>query len=284
MSLKIAIFKERRSLEERPNSRSSTPAAGDAMRSDHIMWQAIMRIQRGIAAALRARPGVFVAVTTGFFALELFLPPAVLSVARKPLDYFTFNPWLPELPGYLLAADIPLQRKLEFLPNLALVWFSADSPFGGVDWGFAVTVSDLLRFLLLSLLFGLYFALVLHCRDRMPATGWNPRLSRRGGALGALASVLGVSAGGCTVMGCGAPVIPVVGLAFVGLSSGTLALLAEVSRAATTFVFIAVTLGMACLGWLAGGSAIAGSGSGQPIRAPVETERCQGTGPVNRVS
>ncbi len=71
-------------------------------------------------------------------------------------------------------------------------------------------------------------------------------------------------------MGCGAPVIPVVGLAFVGLSSGTLALLAELSRVATAFVFIAVTLGLVYLGWLAGARAIRGSGSGRSIRAAVE--------------
>jgi hypothetical protein len=148
-----------------------------------------------------------------------------------------------------------LQRKLEFLPNLALFWFSADSPYGGVDWGFAVTVGDFVRYLSLSLLFGLYFALVVHCRDRAPAAGWDSKLSRGGGASGVAASVLGVSTGGCTVMGCGAPVLPVVGLAFVGLSSGTLAMLASLSRAATSFVFIAVALGVMYLGWLAGGRA-----------------------------
>lgn len=63
-------------------------------------------------------------------------------------------------------------------------------------------------------------------------------------------------------MGCGAPVIPVVGLAFVGLSSGTLALLAVLSRVATTFIFIAVTLGVIGLGWLARGSAVTGSRMG----------------------
>lgn len=224
-----------------------------AARSSHAMGKAAMRITRGIAAGLRSRPGVLAAAATGVFALQLFLPPAVLSAARKPLDYFTFNPWLPDLPGYLVAGNIPLLQKLEFLPGLALFWFSADSPYGGVDWGFAVTVSDLLRFLLLSLLFGFYFALVLHLRNRAPAVGKGPRLGREGGALGALGSVLGVSTGGCTVMGCGAPVIPVVGLAFAGLTSGTLALLAVLSRVATAFVFIAVTLGVVYLGWLAGG-------------------------------
>jgi hypothetical protein len=191
-------------------------------------------------------------VAAGVFALDLFLPPALLSIARKPLDYFAFNAWLPELPRYLLRSDVPIQQKLEFIPNLALFWFSADSAFGGVDWGFAVTVSDLLRFLLLSILFGFYFALIFHYRQQETTAGWSSTFSRGGGASGALASVLGVSTGGCTVMGCGAPMLPVVGLAFVGLSSGTLALLAELSRVATTLVFIAVTLGVLYFGWLAG--------------------------------
>jgi hypothetical protein len=195
---------------------------------------------------------VFVAVAAGILALELLVPPAVLSAARRPVDYFTFNPWLPELPRFLSASDVSWQRKLDFLPNLALFWFSADSPFGGTDWGFAVTVGDLLRFMLMALLFAAYFALLAHFWERTGTTLRNPGLSRQGGALGVLASVLGFSTGGCTVVGCGAPVIPVVGLAFVGLSSGTLAVLAELSRVATTFVLIAVTLGVVYLGWLLG--------------------------------
>jgi hypothetical protein len=213
------------------------------------------RAWRGIAAALRSRYGVFFGAATAVLALDILVPPAVLSIARKPFDYFTFNPWLPLLPGYLFGSETPLQRKLEFLPNLALFWFSADSPYGGVDWGFAVTVSDLLRFFLLALLFGLYFALVVHYRDQTSAAGWSSRLGRQGGASGAVASVLGVSTGGCTVMGCGAPVIPVIGLAFAGLTSGTLALLAEVSRVATVLVFAAVTLGVIYMAWRAGGPA-----------------------------
>jgi len=159
----------------------------------------------------------------------------------------------------VLRHDVSIQQKLEFIPNLALFWVSADSPFGGVDWGFAVTVGDLLRFLLLGLLLGLYFALVLYWRDRVPTAAPGRALSHGGGASGALASVLGISTGGCTVMGCGAPVIPVVGLAFVGLSSGTLALLANLSRVATTIVFIAVLLGVVYLAWRAG-APVAASG------------------------
>jgi hypothetical protein len=44
--------------------------------------------------------------------------------------------------------------------------FSADGHYG-VDWGFAVTVSDLARFVLMALIIGAYFALWLHRRDRM---------------------------------------------------------------------------------------------------------------------
>ncbi len=220
-----------------------------------------MRVYRGIAAGLRARSGVLAAIAIGVFALDLLLPPAVLSLARGPVDYFTFNAWLPELPRFLFSSDVSWQRKFEFLPNLALFWFSSDSPFGGVDWGFAVTVSDLLRFILTSLLFGVYFALVIHCRDRTRTARWTPRLGRKSGELGVVASALGFSTGGCTVMGCGAPVIPVIGLAFVGLSSGTLAVLAEASWIATTFVLIAVTLGITYLGWITGESATRDSGS-----------------------
>ncbi|MGH7319129.1 MAG: hypothetical protein ACRELA_05825 [Candidatus Rokuibacteriota bacterium] len=39
------------------------------------------------------------AVALGVFALNLVLPVIVLSVARKPVDYFTFNPWLPGSPS-----------------------------------------------------------------------------------------------------------------------------------------------------------------------------------------
>ena len=236
---------------------SATPgdAGGDPADSYRIMRQVMIRIRRGIAGAFRSHCRVFVSFATGVFVLNLFLPPAMLSIARKPADYFAFNAWLPEFPAYLLRGDVPLQRKLEFIPNLALFWLSADSPFGGVDWGFAVTVSDLLRFFLLALIFGLYFALVFHIRDEATTAGLSTTFGRGGGASGALASVLGISTGGCTVMGCGAPVIPVVGLAFVGLSSGTLVLLAELSRVATAIVFSAVTAAVAYLAWRAGGRA-----------------------------
>ncbi len=67
--------------------------------------------------------------------------------------------------------------------------------------------------------------------------------------LGAAGSVCGLATGGCTVMGCGAPVIPVVGLAFVGLSSTTLTLFAQLSTYGTLTVIAALTAGILYLSW-----------------------------------
>lgn len=239
-------------LEQSDYQRLAAPAGAVPAPLATSLRQGALRIWRGLTLGLRARAGVFLGVASGVLALQILLPPAVLSAARRPVDFFTFNPWLPELPGYLAAGDITWQRKLDFLPGLALFWFSADSPFGGTDWGFAVTVSDLARFTLMALLFGAYFALLAHCRDRRGVDRLNAQAGRRGGAVGAVAGALGFSTGGCTVVGCGAPVLPVVGLAFTGLASGTLALLADLSRIATALVFAAVALGVIYLAWVAG--------------------------------
>ena len=55
---------------------------------------------RGIGAAVRAHPGLVLGAAAAVLALSIALPPALLSVARKPVDYFTFNPWLKRLPEY----------------------------------------------------------------------------------------------------------------------------------------------------------------------------------------
>jgi hypothetical protein len=74
-------------------------------------------------------------------------------------------------------------------------------------------------------------------------------------------------------MGCGAPVIPVVGLAFAGLSSGTLAFLASLSRVTTALVFVALGAAVLWLAWRTGETARpsatpeAGRGSASPARA-----------------
>jgi len=211
----------------------------------------VRRVLVGLGRALRARGGTFAAVSAAVVILDVLVPVLVLSIARKPVDYFTINPWLPSLPGYLASGKGLLGERIERAWGLALFWFSANGIFG-MDWGFAVTAADLARFALMAALIGAYFALWLHRRDRTGPGGWAVRLGRPGGMLGAAGSVCGLATGGCTVMGCGAPVIPVVGLAFVGLSSTTLTLFAQVSAYGTLAVIAALTAGVLYLAWRIG--------------------------------
>src|SRR2546425_9681857 len=195
---------------------------------------------RGAWTALAAHPGMFASVTLAVAALNVVAPVAILSAVRKPLDFYTFNPWLKRLPEYLASDDAPLGEKLAKLPDLALFWVSAGSTYGGAEWGFAVNVTDVGRILLVSALFGLYFALWRRYRDLV--LGGAARALRRGGLPCAAATGVGLSTGACSVTGCGAPVIPVLGLAFVGLESGTLHFLAALSRVAT--ITLLVVLGL----------------------------------------
>jgi hypothetical protein len=206
----------------------------------------VVEALRGAWTALAAHPGMFASVTLAVAALNVVAPVAILSAVRKPLDFYTFNPWLKRLPEYLASDDAPLVEKLAKLPDLALFWVSAGSTYGGAEWGFAVDVTDVGRILLVSALFGLYFALWRRYRDL--ALGGAARALRRGGLAGAAATVFGISTGACSVTGCGAPVIPVLGLAFVGLESGTLHFLAESSRVATLALLGVLVLAVGYLG------------------------------------
>jgi hypothetical protein len=212
---------------------------------------AIARTWRGVAAAVGARPLAVVAIAAAVFALDVMLPPLVLSVVRTPWTFFTFNPWLKRLPEYL-TSGAPLEQKLDFLSRVALFWFSADGPYGAPEWGFAVDAADVLRFVAMSTLIAVYFALWLRARDLGRHGGWRVSANRTGGVVGALVSVLGLSTGPCSVVGCGAPVLPVVGLAFAGLSSGTVALLSSLSRVAGAVVLVALLVGVVYLGWRLG--------------------------------
>src|SRR6058998_4338153 len=107
---------------------------------------------------------------------------------------------------------------------------------------------DVARFVLTALLIRVYVALWLERRGAV-ASGWQTGAGRAGGAGGACGSVLGLSTGPCSVVGCGAPVLPVVGLVFTGLSSGTLALLPVSSRIAAAGVLILLRAAVAYLGW-----------------------------------
>ncbi|HZR09661.1 MAG TPA: hypothetical protein VFA79_13855 [Myxococcales bacterium] len=51
----------------------------------------------GIATALRARARVVCGVTALVSVFNLAAPVVILSVARRPPDFITFNPWLPRL-------------------------------------------------------------------------------------------------------------------------------------------------------------------------------------------
>jgi hypothetical protein len=219
------------------------------------MTGVLRRVAGGVGSGLRAHPRVFLGVAVGVFALNVFLPVAVLSIARKPVDYFTFNPWLSNLPAYLASHPDPAGKKLAFVSDMALAWFLSNSPIEGVEWGFIIDVPSLVRFGLTSLLFGAYFAVWLHRREQVRARSRGPSVGRYGGAAGAVTSVLGFSTGACSVAGCGVPVLPVVGLALTGVTSGTLAFLGQVAKVGTAVVLLAVGLGVVWLGWLAGSAA-----------------------------
>ena len=175
-----------------------------------------------------------------------------MSVFRKPVDFFTFNPWLSRLAGWLASPEAPWGRKLAFLSDMAIAWFIAENPIEGVEWGFIIDVPSLGRFLLASFLFGAYFALWFHRRAQLRQCGEGTRAARHGGVAGALTSVFGFSTSACSVMGCGVPILPVIGLAFTGVSSGTLQFFGTLARVATAVVLFAMTLGVAWLGWLVG--------------------------------
>jgi len=209
---------------------------------------AIATAWRGILAAVRARPVAFLAISGAVLVLNVILPPLVLAVTRKPWTYFTFNPWLKKLPEYVASGET-LEKKLDFLSRVALYWFTADGPYGAPEWGFAVDTMDVLRFVVMALLVGAYGALWLYARQRGQVSGWRASATKSGGVVGAFASVLGLSTGPCSVVGCGAPVLPVVGLVFTGLSSGTLAVLSISSRIAAAGVLVLLSAAVAYLGW-----------------------------------
>jgi len=212
---------------------------------------AIAQTLRGISAALRARAGLVLAVAAAVGLFNLLAPIAILSLAKRPPDFFTFNPWLRRLPEYLVSEQ-PLANKLSFLSNMAIAWVSADNKVEGIDWGFIVDVPTLGRILLTSLVFGAFFALWSYRRREGQACGVAFKAARPAGMAGAVTSVLGLTTGPCTLAGCGVPVLPVVGLAFSGLSSGTLTLFSTLSRVSIAVVLAAMAIAVLWLGFRAG--------------------------------
>jgi len=217
---------------------------------------AIGQTWRGISAAVRSRARVFLGVVAAVAAFDLVAPVTVLSLARKPVDFFTFNPWLRRLPDYLLSSE-PLTAKLSFLAQLTIAWVSADGGAEGIDWGFILDMPTVARIVGTSLVFGAYFALWSYGRQ-VDAREPGLSASRPVGMLGAATSVFGLTAGPCSLAGCGAPVLPVVALAFTGLPGGTLALFATLSRISIIVVLAVMSAAVVRFGWRAGALSAAG--------------------------
>jgi hypothetical protein len=216
----------------------------------------ISQTLRGIGASIRAEPKVIWGATVAVSAFNLVVPVLVLSIFRKRPDYFTFNPWLSRLPEYLLS-EAPLSRKLSFLSNMAIGWVSANG-IDGVEWGFIVDVPTLVRILVTSLVFGTYFALWSYRRHQGEACGVPSKVARPAGMAGALTSVFGLTTGPCTLAGCGVPVLPVIGLAFTGVSSGTLNFFRVFSQVSIVVVLAAMSVAVAWFGWRAGTTRVGG--------------------------
>src|SRR4051794_19364774 len=135
-------------------SRRSSRMLGASMTT---VRTAIAQTRRGISAAVRSRAGVLVAVAMVVAVFNLVAPVLLLSLVKRPADFFTFNPWLQRLPDYLGSSE-PLSAKLPFLAHLTIAWVSAEGA-EGIDWGYIVDVPTLLRIVCTALVFGAYFAL-----------------------------------------------------------------------------------------------------------------------------
>lgn len=231
-----------------------------------VVWKAAHAAAstlRGIFAAIRARPGVFAGVAAGVFAFDFVAPVVILSLARKPLDFVTINPWLSRLPEYL-NSDTPFVDKLAFVSRMAIGWISSDNPVEGLEWGVVIDVPSLGRVLITSLAFGAYFALWSYRRRQARACGGGTGAARPVGIAGAVTSVLGLTTGPCSVAGCGVPLLPVVGLAFTGISSSTLSLFTAVARVSFVAVLLTMAIGVVWLGWRAGTASITESAHSTP--------------------
>src|SRR5437762_12388220 len=76
---------------------------------------AVVRVWRGIHPAVGRRPVAFLAIARAVRALNALLPPLVPAAPRQPWTYFTFNPWLKNLPAFLTSGDT-LEHKVDFRP------------------------------------------------------------------------------------------------------------------------------------------------------------------------
>jgi hypothetical protein len=226
----------------------------------------LRQIGSAAVGAVRRRRGTVLLVVLAILVLNLILPPLVLSVARKPADHISLNPWLRRVPAWLRDDPAPWTEKVRFLANAALLWFVASGKYDAAEWGFTVTTRDVGRWLLMGVLFGAYTALWLERRAQLRAgVAGASRRGGQAGTAGAVLSTLGFSTMPCSVAGCGAPVMPVLGLALTGLSSGTISLISGLSRVLIWVVLAAV---VAAVWVLARQVAAAGAAAAPSHRSP----------------
>lgn len=204
-----------------------------------------------VFGAVRSHFALFSIAVVAIVVLNLLLPPLVLSLARKPFDYFSFNPWLHNVPSWFATVDQPFGEKIAFLWGMALAWFISTGSFTP-EWGYTVTTADVARWILMGMLFGTYFALWVTRRAQLQA-GRLQGVSAASGVGGAFLSMVGFSTMPCSVAGCGAPILPVLGLAFTGLSSGAISLISTVSQTLLWIVLAGVALGVVVLAYQVSG-------------------------------
>src|SRR2546422_8981923 len=101
-----------------------------------------VRVLQATVRVIRRRAGVFVLVVAAIVALNLVLPPLGLSVARKPYDYFSINPWLHNLPSWLASGEATASRKADFLWNAAGLWVGGSGEADAGGGGGSLTRGD----------------------------------------------------------------------------------------------------------------------------------------------
>jgi hypothetical protein len=208
-----------------------------------------------VRRAIRVRPALFLGVAVAVILFDFFLPLIVLSVFQKPWNYFSFNPWLPNLPGWLASPQATLARKIQFVSHLSLLWFIANNSYGEPDWGVWVGVSDVVQWLYMGVLFGAYVALWVYAgggavRRPVALRRNGAAVGRRGEGAVALVSTLGLVISPCGMVGCGLLMFSLLGFVVHGATFGTLTALAAVSHILTVVVLIAMTLTVAAMGWM----------------------------------
>src|SRR5256885_15557856 len=129
------------------------------------------RVLQATVRAIRRRAGVFVLVVAAIAALNLVLPPLVLSVARKPYDYFSINPWLHNLPSWLASGEATASRKVDFVWNVAVLWVVASGGDDAGGGGVSVTGADVRRRGLMGVVFAASLSLWVERRPRLDCPG-----------------------------------------------------------------------------------------------------------------